>query len=54
MYEFCYDYIKLKYQNNVKLYCMDTDSFVIKIKTEYFFIKILRMMLKKSLIHQIQ
>ena len=33
MYGFCYDYIKPKYQNNAKLCCMDTDSFIIHIKT---------------------
>ena len=37
MYEFCYDYIKLKYQNNGKLCYMDTDSSVINIKTEDFY-----------------
>ena len=34
MYEFWYDYIKPKYQNNVKLCYMDTDSFIIQTKTE--------------------
>ena len=34
MYEFWYDYIKPKYQNNAKLCYMDTDSFIIYIKTE--------------------
>ena len=34
MYEFWYDYIKPKYQYNAKLCYMDTDSFVIHIKTE--------------------
>ena len=34
MYEFLYDYIKPKYQKNVKLCYMDTDSFVIHIKAE--------------------
>ena len=34
MYEFWYDYIKPKYQNNAKLCYMDTDSFIINIKTE--------------------
>ena len=34
MYEFWYDYIKPKYQNNVTLYYMDTDSFIINVKTE--------------------
>ena len=33
MYGFCYDYIKPKYQSNAKLCCMDTDSFIIHIKT---------------------
>ena len=36
MYEFWYDYIKPKYQNNAKLCYMDTDSFIIQIKTEGF------------------
>ena len=34
MYEFWYDYIKSQYQNNAKLFYMDTDSFIIHIKTE--------------------
>ena len=34
MYEFLYDYIRLKYQNNAKLYYIDTKSFIIQIKTE--------------------
>ena len=34
MYEFWYDYIKPKYQHNAKLCYMDTDSFIINIKTE--------------------
>ena len=37
MYEFWYDYIKQKYQNNAKLCYMDTDSFIISIKTEDFY-----------------
>ena len=36
MYEFWYDYIKPKYQQNAKLCCKDTDSFIIHIKTEDF------------------
>ena len=36
MYEFWYDYMKLKYNDNVKLVYMDTDSFVMNIKTEDF------------------
>ena len=34
MYEFWYDYMKLKYGDNVKLCYMDTDSFIMNIKTE--------------------
>ena len=37
MYEFWYNYIKSKYGNDVKLCYMDTDSFMINIKTEDFY-----------------
>ena len=37
MYEFCYDYIKPKYQDNAELYYTDTDSFITQIKTEDFY-----------------
>ena len=37
MYEFCYDYIKPKYQDKAKLCYMDTDSLVIYIKTKDFY-----------------
>ena len=37
MYEFWHDYITRKYQNNVKICYMDTDSFIIHIKTEDFY-----------------
>ena len=47
-----YDYIKPKYQNNAKLCYMDTDDVIIHIKSENF-MKILQMVLKKDLIHQI-
>ena len=46
MYEFWYDYIKLKYQNKAKLCYMDTDSFIIYIKKRRFK-KIFPVMLKK-------
>ena len=52
MYEFWYDYIKPKHQNNAKLCFMDTDSFIIYIKTEDAY-ETLQMVLKKDLIHQI-
>ena len=37
MYEFFYDYMKPKYGDNVKLYDMDTDSFIMNLKTEDFY-----------------
>ena len=37
MYEFWYDYVKLKYGDNVKLCYMNTDSFIMHIKTEDFY-----------------
>ena len=37
MYEFRYDYKKPKYGDNIKLCCMDTDSFIMNIKTEDFY-----------------
>ena len=37
MYEFWYDYMKPKYGNNVKLCYMDSDSFIMNIKTNDFY-----------------
>ena len=37
MYEFWYDYMKPKYNDNVKLCYMDTDSFVMNIKMNDFY-----------------
>ena len=37
MYEFWYDYMKPEYGDNVKLCFMDTDSFIMNIKTEDFY-----------------
>ena len=37
MYEFWYDYMKPKYDNNDKLCYMDTDSFIMNIKTNDFY-----------------
>ena len=37
MYEFWYYYIKPKHQDNAKLCYMDTDSFIIQIKTNDFY-----------------
>ena len=51
MYEFQYDYIKPKYQNNAKLCYMDTGNFIIYIKTEDFQ-KDIADDVKKDMIHQ--
>ena len=37
MYEFWYDYMKPKYNNNVRLCYMDMDSFIMNIKTNDFY-----------------
>ena len=34
MYKFWYDYVKPKYGEKAKLYDMDTDSFIVCIKTD--------------------
>ena len=34
MYEFRYDYVKIRYDENAKLCYLDTDSFIVYIKTE--------------------
>ena len=52
MYEFWYDYMKPKYDNNVKLCYMDTDSFIMNIK-RMVFMKIFLMMSRIGLILQI-
>ena len=52
MYEFWYDYMKPKYNGNVKLCYMDTDSFIMNIK-KIIFMKILLVTLKIGLILQI-
>ena len=37
MYEFWYDYLKPKYSENAKLCYMDTDSFIVYVKTDYIY-----------------
>ena len=37
MYEFWYDYVKPTYQDKARLCYMDTESFIIHIKTEDFY-----------------
>ena len=34
MFEFWYDYINSKYSQNAKLCYMDTDSFIVHLKTD--------------------
>ena len=34
IYEFWYDYVKLKYRENAKLCYMNTDSFIVHVKTD--------------------
>ena len=48
MYEFWYGYMKPKYGDNVKLCYMDTDSFIMHIKTEDFYKDILDDVEKRS------
>ena len=50
MYEFSHDYVKRNYGEKLKLCCMDTDSFILYIKT---FANILQKMLKLDSILQI-
>ena len=37
MYEFWYDYVKVKYEDRVRLCYMDTDSFVLHVRTKDFY-----------------
>ena len=52
MYEYCYDDMKPKYGDNVKLCYMYTDSFIMENKTEDFY-KDIANDVKKIMIHQI-
>ena len=52
MYKFWYDFIKSKYGDNVKLCYMDTDSFIMHIKTEDFYKDIANNVEKMMLINQ--
>ena len=46
MYEFWYDYVKIKYQDKARLCYMDMDSFVVNIKTKDFYKDIAKMLIK--------
>ena len=37
MYEFWYDYVKAKYEDSLRLCYMDTDSFVLNVRTKDFY-----------------
>ena len=52
MYEFWYDYVKLKYSEKAKLCYMNTDSFILY-KKQMVFVKTLRKMLKLDLMLQV-
>ena len=41
MYEFCYDYVKPKYGKKAKLCYINTDSFIVYIKTDSIYKDIL-------------
>ena len=49
MYHFCYNYVKPKYGDKVKLFYLDTNSFIVH-KKHMLVIKILQKMLKLDLI----
>ena len=49
MHEFWYNYVKPKYGKNSKLCYMDTDSFIVHVKTDNIYKKkMLQKMLKKD------
>ena len=48
IYEFWFDYMKPNYGDNVKLCCMDTDNFIMHIKTEDFYKDIVNDVEKRS------
>ena len=52
MYEFWYYYIKPIYGEKSKLFCMDTDSFIVYMK-QIMFIKTLQKILKLDLMLQV-
>ena len=49
IYEFCYGYLKPKYDDKIKLCYSDTDSFVIQVKQKIHMV-IFLLMLKNSMI----
>ena len=51
MYEFWYDYIRPKYNEKAKLFYMDTDSFIVDVKTEDIYEEIAKDVKKVSILH---
>ena len=47
MYEFCHDYVKLKYGGKTKLCYMDADRFIVYIKTEGIYVDISKFVERK-------
>ena len=37
MYDFWYDYVKSKFGENTKLFYMDTDTFIVHVKTDHIY-----------------
>ena len=52
MYHFCYNYVKPKYGDKVKLFYLDTNSFIVH-KKHMLVIKLLQKMLKLDLIFSV-
>ena len=48
MYEFWYNYVKPKYGEKAKLCCMDTDTFIVYIKTDDIYKDIAEHVKKRS------
>ena len=46
MYKFWHDYVKQKYGEKEKLFCMDTDSFIVYIETNDIYIDIVKYVAK--------
>ena len=52
MYKYWYDYIKPKYEENARIYYMDTDSFIVDMGKQNAFMQPLLKTLNQDLIPQ--
>ena len=52
MYEFSFDYVKRKHGEKVKLWYMDSDSFIVYNEKQMIFLKILQKIINEDLIFQ--